>query len=319
MSPRRPVELNPYEWCCANKIIDGNQCTIVWHIDDLKISHVDPNVVTAVIADIQKEYGKTDTVTFTHGKVHNYLGMKIDFSAPEKVEITMNDSIFDILDDTPDDMIGGAVTPAGAHFFQVNEEGPISICYKAELEFHQIVAILLFLCKRARPDLQTAAALICTRVQKPDTDDYKKLSRTLKYSYATVGLPLILGMDGTNTVSWWVYGVFAIHNNMKSHTGSYMSLGIGAAYASSPKQKLNTRSSTKAELVAADDSMPQIVWTRCFLEDQGYGINDSIFYQDNQSDMLLEKNVRAYSSKRTRHINVRFFSSPTAFRLENST
>ena len=44
-----------------------------------------PNDVIAVIADIQKEYGKTDTFTFTRGKVHNYLGMKIDFSAPEKV------------------------------------------------------------------------------------------------------------------------------------------------------------------------------------------------------------------------------------------
>ena len=64
-------ELNPYEWHYANKSIYGNQCTIVWHVDDLKISHVDPNVVTAIIADIQKEYGKTDTVTFTCGKVHN--------------------------------------------------------------------------------------------------------------------------------------------------------------------------------------------------------------------------------------------------------
>ena len=75
-------ELNTYEWCCANKIIDGKQCTIVWNVDDLKISHVDPNVVTAVIADIQKEYDKNDTVTFTRGKVHNCLGMKFYFSPP---------------------------------------------------------------------------------------------------------------------------------------------------------------------------------------------------------------------------------------------
>ena len=46
---------------------------------------------------------------------------------------------------------------------------------------------------------------------------------------------------------------------MKSHIVDYMSLGIGAAYASSSKQKLNIRSSTEAELVAADDSMPQVV------------------------------------------------------------
>ena len=74
---------------------------------------MEPKVVTAIIYDIKKEYVKTDTVTFTRGKVHNCLGIKIDFSAPEKVEITMNDSIFDILDDDPDDIIGESVTPAG--------------------------------------------------------------------------------------------------------------------------------------------------------------------------------------------------------------
>ena len=133
------------------------------------------------------------------------------------------------------------------------------------VEFHHIVARLLFLCKHVRPDLQTDVAFLCTIVQKPDIDDYKKISRTFKYLCATAGLPLILGMDGTNTVSWWVYGAFAIHNDMKSHIGAYMSLRIGSAYAISSKQKLNTRSSTEVELIAADDSMPQIVWTRNFL------------------------------------------------------
>ena len=111
-------------------------------------------------------------------------------------------------------------------------------------------------------------------------------------------------MDGTNTVSLWVDGAFAIHNDTKSHTGAYMSLRIGAAYASSSKQKINMRSSTEAELVAADDSMPHIVWTRYFLEEQGYGMSNNIFYQEKHSTMLLEKNGRASSSKQTHHINI---------------
>ena len=94
---------------------------------------------------------------------------------------------------------------------------------------------------------------------------------------------------------------------MNSYTGDYISLGIGAAYASSSKQKLNTRSSTEAELVAAYDRMPQVVRTCYFLEEQGYGINDKILYQDNHSAMLLEKNGRESSSKRTCHINIRYY------------
>ena len=126
-------------------------------------------------------------------------------------------------------------------------------------------------------------------------------------------------MDGTNTVSWWVDGEFDIHNGTKSHTGAYMSLGIGTAYASSSKQKSKTHSFTKAELVAADDNMPQIVWTWYFLDEQGYGINGNILYQDNQIDMLFEKNGRASSSKQTLQINIRYFSSPITFLMENST
>ena len=98
-----------------------------------------------------------------------------------------------------------------------------------------------------------------------------------------------------------------------------MSLGVGAAYASSSKQKLNTPSSIEADLVAADESMTHIVWNLYFLEEQGYGINDNILYQDNQSAILLDKNGRASSSNKTRHINIKYFSSPTAFRMENST
>ena len=81
-----------------------------------------------------------------------------------------------------------------------------------------------------------AVELIFTRVQKPYTDDYKKLIRTLKYLHTTSGITLILGMEGTNTIPCWVYGAFDIHNDKKIHTGAYMSLGIGAAYASSSKK-----------------------------------------------------------------------------------
>ena len=75
----------------------------------------------------------------------------------------------------------------------------------------------------------------------------------------------------------------------------------------SMKQKLNTRSSTESELVAVDDCMPAVCWTRYFLEAQGYGVQENIIYQDNQSAILLETNGMVSSGKRTKHLNVRFF------------
>ena len=54
--------LNPYDACVANKIVNDKQCTIVWYVDDNKISHVESNVVTAVVKMIEKRFG-TMTVT----------------------------------------------------------------------------------------------------------------------------------------------------------------------------------------------------------------------------------------------------------------
>lgn len=58
--------------------------------------------------------------------------------------------------------------------------------------------------------------------------------------------------------------------------------------------------------MGVNDVLPQVLWTRYFLEAQGYGVTESVVDQDNQSAILLEKNGRASSSKRTRHINIRY-------------
>ena len=92
------------------------------------------------------------------------------------------------------------------------------------------------------------------------------------------------------------YGILLIHRE-----------GKGAVYSVSTRQKLNTKSSTEAELVGVDDVMPMILWTRQFMEGQGYELKDNVLYQDNQSSILLEKNGQQSSTKRTRHLDIRYF------------
>ena len=138
-------------------------------------------------------------------------------------------------------------------------------------------------------------------------DDYKKLTRVIQYLRATTNMLLTLEADNMSIIKWWVDASYATHRDMKSHTGQVMSLGKGAVYSSSSKQKINTKSSTEAELVGVDDAMGQIIWTRNFLQSQGYSADKNIIYQDNMSAMLLENNGKLSSSKRTKHINVRYF------------
>ena len=112
-------------------------------------------------------------------------------------------------------------------------------------------------------------------------------------------MPLILTATDPHVIQWWVDASFAVHPDMKSHTGATMGMGRGSIYSLSTKQKINTRSSTKAELVWVNDAMSLIIWTRNFLEDQGFSIKDNVVFQDNESTMLLEHNGRASSSKCT--------------------
>jgi len=86
-----------------------------------------------------------------------------------------------------------------------------------------------------------------------------------------------------------------------------MSMGKGSIYSTSAKQKLVTRSSTEAEIVAVHDVMPQLMWTGHFLLEQGFCVKESLLYQDNTSSILIEKNGRSSCSKRTRHMNIRYF------------
>lgn len=298
--------LNPYDNCVANKMINGNQCTVVWHVDDIKISHMEEKVVDSVLNDLDKQYGKEAPLVVTRGKIHEYLGMTLDYSIPGTCRIGMYDYVDEMLDDLPDDMQGEAVTPAAHHLFSVDEKAIRLDEDKAQF-FHHLTAKLLFLSKRARPDIQTAVAFLTTRVKGPDVDDYKKLARVLRYLRGSVKLTLTLEANDMTVMKWWVDGSYAVHPDMRSHTGGTLSLGKGSIYSTSVRQKLNTKSSTEAELVGVADVMPQILWTRYFLEGQGYDVSAATIYQDNQSAMLLEKNGKASSGKRTRHLNIRYF------------
>jgi len=163
---------NPYDSCVVN---NGAQCTILWHVDDLKISHVNPDVVTEVIKLLEAEYGKGAPLSIKRSKIHNYLGMTLDYSMPGKVKFLMLDYIDNMLAELPDDMLGESPTPAPTHLFEVNPDAAKLSPENAKL-FHHNTAKLLFLCKRASPDIQLAVAFLCTRVKSPDVDDYKKLA-----------------------------------------------------------------------------------------------------------------------------------------------
>jgi hypothetical protein len=95
-----------------------------------------------------------------------------------------------------------------------------------------------------------------------------------------------------------------------------MTLGKGAAISSSNKMKCNTRSSTETELISLHDKLSDILWTRYFVECQGYDIDECVVFQDNMRALSLEKNDGISSSKRTKHIKAKYFLIKDYMNLE---
>ena len=79
---------------------------------------------------------------------------------------------------------------------------------------------------------------------------------------------------------WYVDASFATHHDMRGHTGGALTMGRGCPTVQSTKAKCNTRSSTISELVAVNEMMAQILWTRLFMKAQGIEVSDNILYQD---------------------------------------
>jgi hypothetical protein len=216
----------------------------------------------------------------------------------EGVTVDMKDYIASMLNDFPINLGNKtAPTPAGTNLFQVCDF-PSLEKLRADI-FHTFVAKGLFACKRARPDIHTTIAFLCTRVQEPTEDDWDKLLRLMYYLNGSTDEVLFLAADDQHVIKWYIDASFAVHHDFRSHTGGAMSYGTGVPISISRKQKLNTKSSTEAELVGVDDATTLILWTKSFLEAQGYHISRNVVHQDNKSTILLERNGKRSSSKRT--------------------
>jgi len=85
------------EECAAilNKMINGTQMTIRWHVDDLMISHVSQYEIMKVVQGIKDIYG--ENLVETVGTVHDYLGMMFDYSFASEVRINMWDYLRNVI------------------------------------------------------------------------------------------------------------------------------------------------------------------------------------------------------------------------------
>jgi hypothetical protein len=294
---------NACDRCVFNRIgPDGVQCTAAVHVDDLLITSKSKSLMTHLVEGLRNRYGE---ITLTYGPIVNYLGMRIDLSIPGRAEITMQGYSDEVV--STSGVRGTARSPATDGLFETREGAELA-GEAARVWFHKVVAMVLYLAKRTKPECLTAVSYLTTRVTKCTVDDLEKLQRLIRYIRATRdhGLVLMPGAGGV-TVKLYVDASYGVHHDGKSHTGSCIVIGeVGAVHCRSSKQLIVTKSSTEAELVGLSDSANQGLFIRTFLTAQGYHMPAVTILQDNQSCMALIARGRS-GAERTRHIQIRYF------------
>ena len=179
---KKPKQGQPY------RVMHGQLINcLVDYDDDVEHRATHPCLLTAV----------------TRGKVHDYLGMDLDFSQKGILKVSMIPYTGKVIQEFPEKIIGTAASPAADHLFQIRDKSDAKyLPEELAMAFHRTTAQLLFMSARARWDIQTAVAFLCTRVKKPDEDDWGKLKQVLKYLNGTKHMKPVLTVDTMSIIRW---------------------------------------------------------------------------------------------------------------------
>ena len=286
--------VNPYDEC----VFSMGMVTVVLYVDDLLIVSSDDLQLNSFLVKLKNKFKE---ITVNHGTIHNYLGMVLDFSRKGVFRVSMDIFINKIVQDFNGK--GHAPTPALDDMFK-SDSGEL-LNDNDRQTFHSAVASILYAAKRARPDVLLATSYLTTRVSAPTEGDMKKLQRLLSYLRATTSKGIELSASEDMRIKSYIDASYAAHSDGKSHSGMLITLGSGPIFVKSNKQKIVTKSTWEAELVALSDGCSQAIWTQHFMSKLGYEI-PVVIYQDNKATIASIKKGRP-SSDRSRHVNVKYF------------
>lgn len=296
--------MNEYDPCVFNRWTkSGLQSTVFFHVDDGIATCEEEAELDKLERELRNEFG--GELNVTRGKRHEFLGLLLDFSQDEVVIIKAPRLIGEILEDFQ--VSGTSRVPAGVGLFEIDEDSPL-LTEAQRKKFHGGVQKLLYIASKCRLDISVAVSFLTTRVTIATEQDLRKLMKTLRYLNGTTDVGLKLGGDEQGFISVQIFAdaAYGVHFDAKSHWGVTVTLGRGVVLGHSGKQRLVTKSSAEAELVAQSDSLGYGFRILNFVKAQGYCIEQGIIHQDNQAAIRLAETGRSTSS-RTRHIKIRYF------------
>jgi ribonuclease HI len=290
---------NPYDMCVFNRMNKGKQITIAFHVDDLLVTSQSDEAINELITFLQSRF---TAVTAELGDKHSYLAMTIE-RKKHYYTVSMDGYITTLLAGRKTRDI---TSPANDKLFD-EEDDPIPLPNEDKRVFHSDVAKLLFLAKRVKMTCLTAVSALASKVSAPTYEDRKKLDRVFSYVATSKAQIMRFKVNGNINPVAYVDASYATQPKGRSRTGILLKIAGCAIGVWSVKQKIVTRSSTEAELVALTEALTNIIWLRRLNQYQGYqDMPPTIIWEDNASCIDLITLPR-HNRQRTKHLDIRYF------------
>ena len=290
---------NAVDPCVMNKTVSGNQLTVALFVDDILATSVDEEALTWLTDELKGEF---DDVKGSISDDFSYLGMHVvnESRVTGQVHVSMEGYEAELMKYA--EVTGVRKTPAANYLFTTGSSPKLA---RAELaHFHTVVAKLLYLTLRTRPQVGVAVAYLTTRVTCANSGDMSKLVRVLQYINGTKANRLTLSCTGPLRAIGKVDVAFGSHEDGKCQTAIVHTVGEDATVkAKSQKQRMVAKDSTEGELIGLTDAVDGVMRLDEFLREQGYVMDLPLIYQDNQSTICLV--TQGGGKYRSVHLRVR--------------
>jgi hypothetical protein len=237
----------------------------------------------------------------------SYLGMNISMRGPGRLYISQPGYIKEILEEFKPTR--SYPTPCKEDIFKRPEAeltgDPVEI-----REYLSKLMKLMFLATRTRPDLLLTLSILSSKARAPNVHDMERLDRVVGYLLETRNKGLKMEINNMNLYAYFDAS-WASHSDLKGHSGIVITLGHNGfpIYCKSQKQKVVSRSSTEAELIAMFHGLDYLLYIRRLHEFFGYYKQQEpiTIYQDNTSAMTMAYMGKSSSGSVSKFMDLKYF------------
>jgi len=280
--------------------LNKDTITVVLYVDDLLDMLKEKKYFTWLADKLDDKYNGVERKREISDDV-SYLGMMVRYDRDtHTLEVDMINYITELFREHRVKKTKIYNTPSGNNLFEekaTHKSGN-------RKEFHTVVAKLLYLSKKARPDILLAVLYLCTRVQDPGIGNDQKLTRVLGYLMGTHKLTRKFDSNIGDRVVLHIDAAFSCHEDGKGNSATVSLLEDNSGITIYRKQKIATPNSMESELVALSDLIFNGEWLNEFMKGQDFGLKKPLIYQDNNSIITLVE-TKCLIKMRKRQIRAR--------------